>query len=891
VTESPRGGSAQQTAAASDPLLVRVLLWWVALARRRARLTVISILALSTVLGVYASSHLRFNVDPNALFSADLRFQKMIREFSRYFPVLTDSLLIVIDGDTPEATRGAQTLLAEALEQQSDVFHRVFLPGEEPFFERTGLLYGSVEDVEDFADQMAILQPLLGELAQDPTLPTLTRVIRLGLADFDRQGEVDAKRWEQVLDHFRSATVSVFDEYPVMVSWESVLLSDSAFDPTTLRVIVVDPVLDRERVLAADTAIETIRESARAQGLGPESGVRVRVSGYPALNHEEMIGLASDTGLAGAMSFLLVVAVLTRAYRSLRMVLAAAVTLLTGLAWAAAFAGATVAELNPLSIAFGVLVIGLGVDFIIHLGMHFSQHIRAGATVDGALDESVRDAGASLVLCAATTAVGFLAFVPTDYRGVSDLGLVASGGMIAILFLTLTVFPALLRLLFTEEARNKLAIAPPVRGVVLPRLPPIAVLVVAALLAVVAVPLVRSVDLDTNVIRLRNPSTESVQAFEQLLENRDATPWYLDALAPSLEEADRLADEMRGLAVVDRAITLSDFVPADQEEKVAVLADVAMFLDLPTIPDRPEVPAEEQIAALTALRDFLEIDPINRGESALAQSAQRLRAALDRFLERVHDDGDAAVAELESVLLDRLPDQIERLRANLDVDEIAITDLPSGLRSRMVSSDGHARIQVYPAEDLWEHDEMVRFVEAIRPIWVDITGLPVNLVESARATWASLREALILSALAITALLLALWRRVGDTLIALVPLLLAVLLTQVATVVLPVSFNFANVIVMPLMLGIGVDSGVHLVHRARRIAGPTDALLSTTTARAVLYSAITTVASFGTLAISRHRGVSSLGVLLVVGMLFTLAANLVLLPALLGLRQRHRDTH
>jgi predicted RND superfamily exporter protein len=204
----------------------------------------------------------------------------------------------------------------------------------------------------------------------------------------------------------------------------------------------------------------------------------------------------------------------------------------------------------------------------------------------------------------------------------------------------------------------------------------------------------------------------------------------------------------------------------------------------------------------------------------------------------------------------------------------------------MLAEDGHARIQVYPGEDIWNHTAMVAFVEAVRPIWSEITGLPVNLVESARATWTSLRDALYWSGAAISLLLLILWRRAGDTLITLVPLCLAVLLTQVSTVVFPVTLTFANVIVLPLLLGIGVDSGIHLVHRAKELGGDTKALLDSTTARAVAFSAITTVASFGTLSISGHKGVSSLGLLLMIGMLWTLAANLLLLPALLELRTR-----
>ena len=195
---------------ADERLLVALLARWVDAVQRHAGASVLAILIVSIGLGGLASQTVGFNVDPNALFSEDLRFQKMISEFSRYFPVLTNSLLIVVDGTTPEGTRSAQIELADALAKRGDVFHRVFLPGEDPFFERSGLLYGSLDQLEDFADHMAMLQPVLGELSQNPTLPTLARVIRLGLEEADENG-VDAERWETVLDHFRSATVAVFE--------------------------------------------------------------------------------------------------------------------------------------------------------------------------------------------------------------------------------------------------------------------------------------------------------------------------------------------------------------------------------------------------------------------------------------------------------------------------------------------------------------------------------------------------------------------------------------------------------------------------------------------------------------------------------------------------------
>lgn len=866
-------------------LLDRLLIGWVEAAARRATLTVVVMLLITAGLGVYAARNLSFNVDPNALFSADLRFQKAIVRFSEYFPVLTNSLLVVVDGPTPEATREAAARLLPALDSQREVFLRAFQPGEDRFFERHGLLYGSLDDLDNFADHMALLQPVLGELAHNLSLPTLADVIQLGLEQDDVDVS-DSEGWPTVLDHLREVADAVQAGDRSAHSWEELLVSAAGIEPSTRSVIVVDPILDMERVLGAERAIDAVRATVEQLELGLALGASVRITGYPALNHEEMLGLAKDTAVAGALSFLLVVLVLLYAFRSVRLVAAAALTLIVGIVWSAAFSAAAVRDLNPISITFGVLVVGLGIDFMIHLGMHFVDAAVTEKTSNGALLRATRETGSALVLCAATTGLGFLAFAPTDYRGVSDLGVAAAGGMLAVLLQTLTLFPALLRLIVGPSALERLGKRDQAAAFGLPAVGhPGLVCAVAGALAIGVALLLPRVDLDTNVISFRNPETESVQAFKDLLESEATTPWFLDALAPSLERAIALADDMRELPQVDEVVTLTDFVPSDQEDKLELLADTALFLALPEQVTRREVSAEEQVGALRQLRDFLATEPI-ASDSPLGESIRALRESLDPY---VSASGDSAkVRAYADALLDPLPDQFARLRANIEVGAITQEELPIGLQQRMLAKDGHARIQVYPAEDLWDHEAMVDFVEAVRPIWSEITGLPVNLVESARATWASLREALLWSGIAITLVLLGLWRNIGDTLITLVPLCLAVLLTQVSTVLLPVSLNFANVIVLPLLLGIGVDSGIHMVQRASELGGDTKAMLHSTTARAVTLSAVTTVASFGTLSISGHRGVSSLGVLLTIGMLWTFAANLVLLPALLELRARRR---
>jgi hypothetical protein len=871
-----------------DDWLARALVGWLDFVLRRRGAVLVAILLATIASGVYAGRNLGFNLDPNDLFSPELRFQRMIVEFERHFPVLTNALLVVVDGDTPESTREVADELVGRLRARPDLFTSVYFPGEEAFFESHGLLYTELDDLDTFADEMARLQPVIGALSRDPSLVELSRVIRLGLEHMD-DDTWDVERWQSVLDHFRRATVAVYAELPLSISWETVLLEGSPLDPTQRRVIVAYPVLEFERILAASRPLEAIREEALESGAGPESGVRVRITGYPALNHEEFLGLARDTGIAGALSFALIVVVLFVAFRSFTVVTMAAGTLLVGFVWTAGYAAYTVERLNPASIAFAVLFIGLGVDFLIHIGMILVDELRGGTAVRTALEDAVRAVGSALVLCAFTTAIGFLAFFPTDYRGVSELGVISAGGMVAILFLTLTLFPILvdwgLRDAAVARIRARRPWSVPFPGPHHPRL----VVSVAAVLGVAGLLLVPHLRLETNVVVLRNPDTESVRTFVDLLDSDLETPWYMDALAPDLERAQLIALEVRALDTVERAITLADYVPSEQEEKLEILADVALMLDIP-FADAPReaMSTEEQIEALRDLHAFLDAELIAKIPGGLARSALLLQRQLGRFLASVDEDPDpaAAIATLDEHLLAPLPSQFDRLRRNLETPEVTVDILPDSLVERMVARDGLARIQIFPAEDLDERDAMVRFVESVRPLWGDITGLPVNLVESSYATWNSLQEALLWAICAIALLLIALWRKPVDAIVALMPLLLAVVLSAAVSALIGLQLNFINVCVLPLLLGIGVDSGVHMVHRAKRLPPGGGVLLESTTAQAVFFSALTTVASFGTLILSQHAGIASLGELLLIGMLFTLAGNLVVLPALIVLQQR-----
>ena len=311
------------------------------------------------------------------------------------------------------------------------------------------------------------------------------------------------------------------------------------------------------------------------------------------------------------------------------------------------------------------------------------------------------------------------------------------------------------------------------------------------------------------------------------------------------------------------------------------------MLDLPAAPDTPgePLPVEEQIAALKDLHTELAAHVPGESDTPLIRATSRLRRELGIFLERVEERDDAlsALADLENALLGNFSVQLDRLREALRPSPITLASLPPDLSRRLLAADGHARVQIFPRHDLGGPDSLPQFVDAAREVEPQITGIAVNLVDFSRATVVSLRRALIAAFVASTLMVLLLFRRLTETALVLVPVLLAAALTGASTVLLGIPFNFANVVVLPLLLGIGVDSGIHLVHRSLSVR---TGLLETTTARAVFYSALTTIVTFASLTFSGHRGIASLGLLLVCGMALMLACNLVLLPAIIELRWR-----
>lgn len=852
---------------------------------------VVALCALATAGSVYiAVTILEVDMDSDRLLSPEVQVGQTNRALAKAFPELKNNLVVMVEADDPDDARAAAEELSAKLRERPALYPGVFLPGDDPFYEDFGLYFVDRDDLTDLSERIETAGPLLATLVDRPELPVLLGALTHVLESAEGLGSLGADGL-RILDRVALAIESFNAGGHAPVAWDELLFEDLGGGEADLQLLFVRPAGDLTQLGPVLEAIDAIRALARE--LEQHPGLRVRVTGDRAVHSEEMSLVIGEAVLSGCLSLVLVTLILFYCFRSFRLVLATLLTLLAGLTWTAGLAGLAVGQLNALTSAFAVVYIGLAVDFGIHFGLAYLEQPGGGKLpVLRATGEYV---GSALIFCALTTAIGFYAFIPTAYTGVADMGIISGTGVFLGLIATLTLYPALIALGLDDSGaragatQRRFEIHLPTFPIRFPR----AVCGTVAVLTVACAASLVWLRFDMNTLNVRDPRVESVQALKDLLSDSERSVWTIEVLTQDLAEARALAERLEAIEGVHHVNTVESFLPEDQAGSLAIFEQMRSDLKAPL--ELSDDQAGEGLDRLIAL-DYtiegysvaLDIDAELRGgmgdEEALVKSAERLRTALGVLNGRLDAAaGPPDIDALEADLFGELPDLLESVLDALPMRTVSLDDLPSDLRARYLAPDGRARVEVFSDARLAEPGELERFSDLVHSVRPDAGGAAAGTVALARAIVDSLQQALATAVVVIAVLLLVLWRSIKYTLITLTPLFVGAVTTAAVTVFADIPFNFANIIVLPLILGIGVDSGIHLVHRHLKGLRGAGSLLRTSTANAVFFSALTTAGSFATLALSHHLGISSLAHMLTVGVTLMLAANVIVLPALLTL--------
>ena len=841
---------------------------------RFATLTLLVGLALAIGAVYYTTQHFVINTDINTLISDKLDWRQRDVQFDKAFD-RDSTILAVVEAPTPELTNSAAAALEAKLKDDKTNFMSMQPLGSGEFFEKNGLLFLPTQQVAEFASQFEKAAPLIEIMAGDPSIRGLTGALETGLAGVKR-GEVKLDNTARPFNLIAKTVEDVLNKGTAIFSWRE-LTSDKPLSDSEKRAFIeFKPVIDYSALEPGKDATDAIRKAAAAVDFPGKYQARVRLTGPIPIANEEYSTVQEGAIVNGIGTVVVVLIILWLALHSGKIIFAVFLNLFVGLSITTAAGLLMVGSFNLLSVAFAVLFVGLGVDFGIQFSVRYRSERFKNDNLVEALEEAARRVAIPLSLAAMATAAGFLCFLPTDYKGISELGEIAGAGMLIAFLSSITVLPAILKLINPpgeSEPVGYAFLAPVDRFLEDHR---VAIVGGTLAIAIAGLPLLYFMKFDFNPMNLRNPKAESIATFLDLRKDPNTGANAINVLTHSEGDAKKIEAKLEKLPEVLRVQSLDSFVPEDQPAKLKLIAQAAKVLNPALNPDSIDAAPSDQ-ENVDSLKSSVESLRRTAGDGTGpgAVASKRLADALEKLAK----SNEATRNKAQAIFVDPLKIVLEQLKNAMQAGPVTLQTLPEVLLRAWKAKDGLMRVEVLPKGDPNDNDNLRRFASAVLAAEPTAIGGPVSIFKSGDTVVSAFIHAGIYALLVIGFLLWITLKRFTDVLMTLVPLLVAGAVTMEICVLIGLPLNFANIVALPLLLGIGVAFKIYYIVAWR--SGRTNLLQSSLT-RAIFFSALTTATAFGSLWLSSHPGTSSMGKLLALSLLTTLAAVLLFQPALMG---------
>lgn len=821
-------------------------------------------------------------------------------------------VIIVIQSDDPAAAKRFAGALARRI--------RARVPGVEEVVDRFDLksledrflVYLSRQELIDLKSKLQEHRALLEGLSSEPGLNRLFQLIQREISaalvghvftGFLEEGEEEGNRpveleplvafleqlnaWGETPQVYRSPWGRFFVQADDSGDRDGYLWSED----NRLLFVLATVKEDQGDFLKFRGPIEGIRkEIAMLKPRYP--GITAGVTGNPVLEYDEVTAAQRDSGLATVISLGGVVLLVVIVFRGVVRPLMGAVALAMGVCWAFGFAAITVGHLNMLSVVLAPLLIGIGMDYGIHLLSRYEEERGHGQPIREALERALKGAGPGILHAAVTTAVALYTLMLTRISALQELGFITGSGLLLTLASTFLVLPPLLVLWDRRKAGSP--VGSPSRSLRPPGFleasyrRPRAVLAISALVTVLALFALSKIGFDGNVLRLQAEGTESVTWELKIIKNSERSTAYGVILAKTLAEVRQKSRALEALPSVGKVESIATVMPEDQERKLPLIRGFSPLLDGVSL-DEAALAAIDLDGLLTTLKRIKakmltpETVKAEDRKDGLPLEMGRVRSLIEKFESRLmQEDPEGIRRSLSSYQVELFRDfreKIALLRRAVASGPIRIEDLPADLKKQFVGRDGSYLLRVYPRHNPWELASQAAFVTDLRKIDPDALGDPVEAHEVITAMVRGYKEVGIYALVGVAILLLVNLRDLRYFLLATVPLLLGALWTAGLMQLLRLQFNLANLIIVPLIVAPGVENGLLIVHRYREEAE--SAVLPRSIGKGVALSCLTTMIGFGSLMIAHHRGAFSIGLLVTLGVGSVLVVSLMVLPALL----------
>ncbi len=853
------------------PFIEKLVTRWVEFTERYSTGVVVGIFILTIFSILFIKENLGMSTSTKNMLSEELPWRQLDLEDEKLFPQFLNNILIVIDANTPDQAIDSANEIFSVLNRDSKYINDIYYPSSLPYFQQSAFLFLDLDELQDLADRLAAIQPFLGTLMQDKNLRGLFNMLSDALTAKQDGEDIDIKPLLEEINR-------VFQNDDYYISWQKLMNADADKEPPYREFIVVQVNDINDDILPGEKVLTQIRSVIKETEAYKEKTINVRLTGGIPLSNEELKSVSKANIQAIVISLILVSIILVVGLGSGWLVISCLITLITGLIVTTAFATLTVGELNLISVAFAVLYIGLGIDFAIHLTLRYREELVKGTNKKDLLKLTTKRIYRSLLLCAVSTAIGFYSFIPTDYQGVAELGWIAGSGMFISIFFTFTLLPALLSLKQNNLLSEKVSAR---NNVFLLWLGKFScqysrqILMLTFIVTIIILTQIDRIKFDTNTLNLQDPENESVQTYRDLLGDSNTSPWNSILLKRGKEETTRVIQQLETLPLVDNVIWLEDLLPEGQEEKLFIIDEMNLFMgQLDTSSNPGSVEENERKKSIIKLTEQLN----DYSDPSIQTELHELNNHLLHLLNQNPDN--SLLVKLENKMLKNLDGRLDALSYALAAEELELEDIPAEIHDRWLNNN-YYRIQITPRENLNDNIAMKNFVELIQSHDKQVIGSPVIKIEAGKAVVTAFRDAFSYALIAIALLLLFLIKIKTDAAIILVSVLIGAIFTCGFMLLFNMPLNFANIIGLPLLLGIGVDSGIHITDRFRQDGNNNQNIYLTSSSRGVIVSSLTTICSISNLAFSSHQGTASMGILLTTGLASMMISTMIILPAFL----------
>lgn len=858
----------------------------------------------------YTVQNLQFDTNRNDLVGSGLRYQKNYLTFKKEFPV-QDDLVVVVQSDNTEKNRQFVERLGARLEAETNLFTDVFYKGDLKMMGHKALLFVPEEDLTEMHRMLGAYQPFIEKFTQTTNLITFFDMVNTMF----RTAKPERNEQTDTLVNALPALQRI-----VAQARQSLLRPGSPPSPGINALFGAGDEAEQQiyitfakgqiYLVTAQAAREDLSDDAVArlrqlvdQTRAEVPGVNIGLTGEPVLEHDEMAQSQRDTTLATIVSLVICALIFIYGYRETGRPVKATLCLIVGLAYTMGFATKAVGHLNILTITFLPMLIGLAIDFGVHLVTRYEEELRHQHSEADALKKAMIFTGQGIFTGAFTTAGAFLAMGFTDFKGIKEMGIICGGGLLICLVPMMTLLPALL-LRGRQNVMDHVLDAPTDRRAQIEQFwlqrPKLVVGLTLGLCALAFTQFHR-VHFDYDLLHMQSAGLPAVVFEKKLINSTPKSVLFAAVVADTPEEAQAFETKLKGLPAVSDVESISQFLTQNQTRKLELIGQIKNEVSNIKFPDLDLRPVDlaELSRTLWSLQGYLGLAAEAAGpeDPALQKELLSFQDTIVQFRKQIFamnaETAQAKLAEFQQALFHDIQDTFQAIQDQDNRQALRVEDLPAALRHRFVGVTGKYMLQVYPKKDVWQRANQKEFIDELRraldpndtnhPI---ITGTPIQLYEYTGLLKNSYQTAAWYSLAAIVVLVFIHFRNLVSVGLALVPVVVGSIWLGGVMGLFNIPFNPANIMTLPLVIGIGVTNGIHILNRFAEEHTPS--ILAKSTGKAVLISGLTTIAGFGSLILAKHQGIQSLGYVMAVGVATCMIAGLTFLPALLNLLTRRQ---